>query len=190
MPCSVACRPLPSARGRSGRCRRRRTRSLARRRRRARRVRRAARPVPLSRVAGAAAAGGPPPRPSADCHHPDDHERGHQRRCRKTVTASGHDLELPYECRRIPAKLAGSRPRGLQRRMPTRMAPRLGMTVSAVALEHGAFRQGSTRGQSRGYSILWQVSQSWQIVLPSFDLWLSSWQRKHPGKSMWPMLFG
>ena len=28
------------------------------------------------------------------------------------------------------------------------------------------------------------------MTWPSADLWLSEWQRKQPGESMWPMLFG
>ena len=45
-------------------------------------------------------------------------------------------------------------------------------------------------GAADAHEMAWQVSQSWLIVLPSFVLWLSSWQRKQPGESMWPMLFG
>ena len=40
------------------------------------------------------------------------------------------------------------------------------------------------------YLISWQRSQAWLIVRPSLVEWLPSWQRKQPGKSMWPMLFG
>lgn len=39
-------------------------------------------------------------------------------------------------------------------------------------------------------SIEWQVSQSFGIDRPSAVVWLPSWQRKHPGKSVCPKLFG
>ena len=48
----------------------------------------------------------------------------------------------------------------------------------------------SSKDEASTYSILWQVSQSCEMVFPSFDLWLSSWHRKHPGESMCPMLLG
>ena len=39
-------------------------------------------------------------------------------------------------------------------------------------------------------SRLWQALQSWVMELPSLALWLPSWQRKQPGKSVWPMFTG
>ena len=43
----------------------------------------------------------------------------------------------------------------------------------------------------QGRSIcLWQYSQSALIEVPSFALWLPSWQRKHPDDVMWPRLSG
>jgi len=47
-----------------------------------------------------------------------------------------------------------------------------------------------TRLTRPAYWIEWHVSQSWLIFLPSRVAWSSSWQRKQPGKSTWPMLFG
>jgi hypothetical protein len=57
--------------------------------------------------------------------------------------------------------------------------------IKGARTQHPAPR---TPHSLRHYSIEWQVSQSWLIFLPSLDLWLSSWQRKQPGKSMCPML--
>ncbi len=37
---------------------------------------------------------------------------------------------------------------------------------------------------------LWHAAQSLVMVLPSLEVWLPSWQRKQPGKLVWPMLLG
>ena len=39
-------------------------------------------------------------------------------------------------------------------------------------------------------SRLWQALQSCVMELPFLALWPPSWQRKQPGKSVWPMLIG
>lgn len=39
-------------------------------------------------------------------------------------------------------------------------------------------------------SRLWQSEQSWEIVSPRVVLSSSSWQRKQPGESWWPMWSG
>jgi hypothetical protein len=36
----------------------------------------------------------------------------------------------------------------------------------------------------------WQAEQSLVMVWPSALVWLPSWQRKQPGESLCPMLFG
>ena len=38
-------------------------------------------------------------------------------------------------------------------------------------------------------TVLELAAQSWVIVLPSTAECAASWQRKHPGKSVWPRLF-
>src|SRR5438270_5304957 len=36
----------------------------------------------------------------------------------------------------------------------------------------------------------WHELQSCETFAPAVETWLSSWQRKQPGKSVWPRLFG
>ena len=57
--------------------------------------------------------------------------------------------------------------------------------VDAGAQGHGHASLNTV--QLPRHSMVWHSSQSWRMARPSFVLWLSSWQRKHPVDVVWPL---
>ena len=115
---------------------------------------------------------------------PDDREHGHQPACRETVTAFQHvqlPVSVPSDSRRTSPD---AHPR-LQGECPASSHDRLHGELFTT--RHTLLQWAETLRRLfdlvAGLAVL-------ADLLPSFDLWLSSWQRKQPGKSMWPMLFG
>jgi four helix bundle protein len=101
-------------------------------------------------------------------------------RAASVVTLMAHSSRLIDEGNQI-SQLTHS----LIQRLGTSTAPRAWQRSWLTA------QRSSLAGISKAqacHSIVWQRSQSWRMTSPSAVLWLSSWQRKQPGESMWPRL--